>query len=234
MKLFWMTTITMACMIAESAYGGMPSFSSTPSYGSPRGSQYLDTTELQNSGVSTRHQTRSSDRTDRKVLFLNSKFVTFVAVRLEELIPNAAHGMRMYMDLPTRIHPSGERVFVFSPHLLRWAAYDREGYQIAAGKANGGANYCPELKRPCHTPSGAFRVQRKGTVHCVSRKFPLGVGGAPMPYCMYFGSGYAIHGSPYISNNNTSHGCIRVYVGAAAWLHRYFMKPGTKVLVLSY
>jgi hypothetical protein len=137
-------------------------------------------------------------------------------------------------DLPRRISPPGERTFVFSPRLLRWAAYDAEGYQIASGKANGGANYCPELNRPCHTPTGNFRVHSKGDVSCVSKRFPLGVGGAPMPYCMHFGDGFAIHGSPYISNQNTSHGCIRVHVGAAAWLHHHFMGQGTRVLVLPY
>lgn len=137
-------------------------------------------------------------------------------------------------SLPRRIAPQGERVFVFSPRLLRWAAYDAQGYRVAGGKANGGANYCASLGRPCRTPTGAFRVGRRGSADCVSNRFLLPSGGAPMPYCMFFSGGNAIHGSPYISNNNTSHGCIRVHTGAARWLHRYFMHPGTKVIVLSY
>lgn len=137
-------------------------------------------------------------------------------------------------SLPRRIAPHGERVFVFSPRLLRWAAYDAQGYRVAGGKANGGSSFCTDIGRPCLTPAGTHRVQSKGTAACVSRKFPVGVGGAPMPYCMFFRGGYAIHGSPYISNNNTSHGCIRVHTGAARWLHRHFMRPGTKVIVLSY
>jgi len=137
-------------------------------------------------------------------------------------------------SLPRRIASHGERVFVFSPRLLRWAAYDSQGYRVASGKANGGSSFCSDLGRPCRTPAGAHRVQSKGTAACASRKFPIGKGGAPMPYCMFFRGGYAIHGSPYISNNNTSHGCIRVHTGAARWLHRYFMRPGTKVIVLGY
>ena len=43
-----------------------------------------------------------------------------------------------------------------------------------------------------------FSVKRKGLPSCVSSKFPLGKGGAPMPYCMFFRGGYAIHGSPRI------------------------------------
>lgn len=150
---------------------------------------------------------------------------------------NPIEGQNVYDDyasLPERIRPSGERMFIFSPRMLRWAAYDPEGYQVAAGKANGGSNFCAELGRECHTPVGVFRVQAKGDISCKSRRFPLGVGGAPMPYCMYFGSGFAIHGSPYISDNNTSHGCIRVHTPAAAWLSRYFLYPGTKVMVLPY
>ncbi len=139
-----------------------------------------------------------------------------------------------YSGLPERIHGHGERVFIFSPRLLKWAAYDAEGYLVASGKANGGSGYCSDLGAPCRTPTGSFRVHGKGTASCVSNKFPLGEGGAPMPYCMYFNGGYAIHGSPYISNRNTSHGCIRVHTAAAAWLHRYFMTPGTKVIVLPY
>lgn len=148
--------------------------------------------------------------------------------------PQGQNVFESYSSLPERIQPPGERLFIFSPHNLRWAAYDEEGYQVATGKANGGAAYCAELGKPCQTPTGVFRVQSKGDASCISRKFPLGVGGAPMPYCMHFGGGFAIHGSPYISNNNTSHGCIRVHTPAAAWLHHYFMKPGTKVMVLPY
>lgn len=139
-----------------------------------------------------------------------------------------------YGSLPNRIHPPGERVFIFSPRVLEWAAYDSDGYLVASGKANGGAAYCPKLGRPCQTPIGNFRISRKGDANCVSSRFPLGQGGAPMPYCMFFNGGDAIHGSAYISNHNTSHGCIRVYPNAAAWLSKYFMRAGTKVVVLPY
>lgn len=140
-----------------------------------------------------------------------------------------------YASLPDRIQPQGERTFIFNPRALRWGAYDADGYLVASGKANGGSDFCAELGRPCHTPVGVFRVQSKGSEACISKRFPLAThGGAPMPYCMHFGGGFAIHGSPYISNNNTSHGCIRVYTPAAAWLSRYFMSSGTKVMVLPY
>ena len=139
-----------------------------------------------------------------------------------------------YSDLPRRISSHGERVFIFSPRLLRWAAYDNQGYRVSSGIANGGADMCEDLGRPCHTPGGTYRIHSKKGVDCISNTFPLPNGGAQMPYCMFFQGGYAIHGSPYISGSNTSHGCIRVHTGAAKWLHRYFLSRGTKVVILPY
>ncbi len=139
-----------------------------------------------------------------------------------------------YASLPQRFNTGGERAFVFSPRHKMWAAYDSDGYLVASGKANGGAAYCPDIGRPCRTPGGTFRVRSKGSPSCVSSKFPVGVGGAAMPYCMFFHGGYAIHGSPYISNRNGSHGCIRVRTSAAKWLSHNFMRGGTKVVVLPY
>ncbi len=137
-------------------------------------------------------------------------------------------------SLPSRISPPGEKMFVFSPRHKAWAAYDAEGRRLAGGRANGGADYCADVGRRCRTPVGTFRVRSKGSPGCTSSKFPVGRGGAPMPYCMFFRGGYAIHGSPYISNVNGSHGCIRVTTSAAAWLHSDFIGPGTKVKVLPY
>lgn len=139
-----------------------------------------------------------------------------------------------YASLGNHFDTGGERTFVFSPRYKEWAAYDADGYRVSKGIANGGSDFCEDLGKPCHTPAGVYRVQSKGSQDCVSKKFPIGVGGAAMPYCMYFSGGYAIHGSPYISNRNGSHGCIRVHTSAAHWLHRYFMHPGTKVVVLPY
>jgi hypothetical protein len=136
--------------------------------------------------------------------------------------------------LPKRISPPGERVFVFSPRHKYWAAYNSDGFRVARGVANGGAHYCPDVGRACRTPRGSFRVHSKGPSSCVSSKYPLPSGGAPMPYCMKFKGGYAIHGSPHISNRNGSHGCIRVKTAAAAWLSNNFIRHGTKVVVLPY
>jgi lipoprotein-anchoring transpeptidase ErfK/SrfK len=136
-------------------------------------------------------------------------------------------------DLPRFIAP-GEKKFIFSPRLRMWAAYDAGGKRVAYGIANGGSHYCGDLGRACRTPIGSFRVHSKGGPECVSSRFPLPHGGAAMPYCMHFRGGYAIHGSPQISNVNGSHGCVRVKTEAARWLSSNFMQHGTKVVVLPY
>lgn len=157
-----------------------------------------------------------------------------VAANTKKRVYKTSH-RHMFHNLPASVnHHLGERMFVFSPRLRQWAAYNKYGKRIAYGKANGGANWCADVNRPCRTPSGAYRVRSKGLPSCASSKYPLGKGGAKMPYCMFFHKGYAIHGSPHISNRNGSHGCIRVRTAAAQWLHRYFINHGTKVVVLPY
>ncbi|MCB1827316.1 MAG: L,D-transpeptidase [Coxiellaceae bacterium] len=135
---------------------------------------------------------------------------------------------------PRKIRPQPEKTFFFSPRYQAWAAYDRDGQRIGYGRANGGSDWCAELGRPCRTPRGEFRIRSKGSADCKSSKYPLPKGGAPMPFCMHFKGGYAVHGSPGISNTNSSHGCIRVYNQAAYWLSNYFLNVGTKVVVLPY
>lgn len=135
---------------------------------------------------------------------------------------------------PTKIRGKGYRFFVFSPRMRQWAAYDASGYRVKWGFANGGAEYCNDVGRRCRTPGGSYRIMSKGSSSCKSSKYPKPRGGAPMPYCMFFRSAYAIHGSPRISNNNGSHGCIRVTTSAAKWLSENFLRIGTPVKVLPY
>lgn len=129
-------------------------------------------------------------------------------------------------------HPKG--TFIFDPRNLRWAAYDAEGRLIRTGRASGGSGYCPDVNRSCHTPGGKFAVFSKGSANCKSSRYPLPNGGAPMPYCMFFTSNYAIHGSYEVPNYNASHGCIRVIPSDARWLHQSFIQHGTRVIVKPY
>lgn len=130
--------------------------------------------------------------------------------------------------------PNSKR-FVFNPKTNRWYAYNSWGLLINSGTASGGAHYCKDVGRSCRTPVGTFRVYRKGNKWCRSSKYPLGGGGAPMPYCVHFYRGYAIHGSHDVPRNrHASHGCIRVKHHAARWLNKHFLTKGTKVIVKPY
>ncbi len=128
---------------------------------------------------------------------------------------------------------TGKIVFIFDPKHTSWALYNRQGQLMRTGRASGGQNYCPDVKRGCRTISGTFTAFREGGPECKSTKFPLGKGGAPMPYCMYFHKGFAIHGSPHVPNYNASHGCIRVPPADAAWLTTH-INPGATVIVRPY
>lgn len=129
---------------------------------------------------------------------------------------------------------AGRPVFIFSPATHAWAAYNREGQLVRTGRASGGRSYCPDIKRSCRTPRGVFTVQSKGGPGCKSSRYPVGRGGAPMPYCMFFSKYYAVHGSNDVPNYNASHGCVRVTPSDAQWLSHNFMTIGTKVIVTSY
>lgn len=123
--------------------------------------------------------------------------------------------------------------FVFDPKSLRWFAY-YNGNVVNSGRASGGRYYCSDIHRPCKTPAGTFRIGHKGGPDCKSSKYPVGKGNAPMPWCMFFHHGFAIHGSWSVPNYNASHGCIRVPPPDARWLNMNFLSPGTKVVVRSY
>lgn len=124
--------------------------------------------------------------------------------------------------------------FVFNPNTLTWKAINENGKVIRTGKGSGGRKYCKDVGRGCKTPSGVYTIISKGGPGCRSSRYPVGKGGAPMPYCMFFSRYYAIHGSPDVPNYNASHGCIRVRPGDANWLSHNFIRIGTKVIVKPY
>lgn len=124
--------------------------------------------------------------------------------------------------------------FIFNPRSLSWKAINENGSVVKSGRASGGSRYCPDIRRSCRTPSGTYRIMSKGNASCRSSRYPVGRGGAKMPYCMFFSKYYAIHGSYDVPNHNASHGCIRVKPVDALWLHRNFIRIGTKVIVQPY
>lgn len=124
--------------------------------------------------------------------------------------------------------------FIFNPNTLTWKAINENGTVIRTGKGSAGRRYCPDIHRACKTPSGVYRVTSKGGAGCRSSRYPVGRGGSPMPYCMFFNKNFAIHGSYEVPHYNASHGCVRVTPNEAQWLSRNFIKVGTKVVIEPY
>lgn len=146
-------------------------------------------------------------------------------------VSNSDYASRM----PDQIAAS-EKTIVVDPSKHAWAAYDANGQKVNGGNASAGSDWCGDLHRPCHTRTGTFRIQSLGGPDCVSHIFPVGVGGAPMPYCMFFNNGQALHGVPpsEVGEGNFSHGCVRMHVSDAEWIRYDFANVGTKVVVKPY
>lgn len=138
--------------------------------------------------------------------------------------------------MPSHISPIGEKVVIVNPRVHAWGAYSPDGSLVKGGMASAGANWCPDLGRSCHTKTGTFRINSLGAGSCKSHIFPLPHGGAPMPYCMFFNGGQALHGAPAheVVDGNVSHGCVRLQVSDAEWLRFNFVNVGTKVVIDSY
>ena len=150
------------------------------------------------------------------------------------LSPSAASAIQMPAATTAKPVMVLANTFVFSPRTLRWKAINNSGKVVRSGRGSGGRSYCKDIKRSCRTPSGTYSIISKRGANCRSSRYPVGRGGAPMPYCMFFSKYYAIHGSPDVPNYNASHGCVRVRPSDARWLHRNFMHIGTKVIIKSY
>jgi lipoprotein-anchoring transpeptidase ErfK/SrfK len=138
------------------------------------------------------------------------------------------------LAMPAYINPPGERMVLVSPREHAWGAYDSDGRLVKSGLASAGADWCPDVGRPCRTWEGSFRVQKMGGRGCTSPSFPIPRGGAPMPYCMYFNPYQALHGSYDVRHANISHGCVRMRVADAYWLQKNFVGIGTLVVIQSY
>ena len=134
-----------------------------------------------------------------------------------------------------QINPTGDKEIIYDPKINAWAAYDGDGQLVKWGPGSSGADWCPDLHQPCHTQSGVFTIYSKGGPDCISKIFPIPTGGAPMPYCMFFHGGFALHGSYEVPGFNASHGCVRMFVDDAQWLNQNFVDIGsTKVVILPY
>lgn len=128
---------------------------------------------------------------------------------------------------------AGVPVFIFNPKTRMWAVYNASGTLLKVGVGSAGRNYCPDIHRGCRTPTGVFHIIAKQGASCKSSKYPVGKGGAPMPYCSFFTKYHGIHGSYEVRNYNASHGCIRVHPADAKWIQSV-MPIGSIVIVKPY
>lgn len=117
---------------------------------------------------------------------------------------------------------------------LTWTAYDDYGNYVRSGRVSGGKKYCPDIHRGCRTITGTYTIYSKKGAGCRSSRFPLPHGGAPMPYCMHFHGGYALHGSNSVPNYNASHGCVRMSPSDAKWLNENFVRVGRTRVSIHY
>ena len=127
---------------------------------------------------------------------------------------------------------TGNKYIRVSLSKLAFGAYDENGQLQYWGPISGGKGYCPDIRRGCHSPSGQFAIYNKGGSGCASSKYPVGRGGAPMPYCMFFHGGYALHGSYDVPGYHASHGCVRMYPEDAKWLNKTFTHGESRVPVV--
>ena len=150
-------------------------------------------------------------------------------------IPNdfSNNSVLRWSPLSAQINPPGRKVIIVSLSKLAFGAYNAEGTLVHWGPISGAKGYCADIRRGCHTPKGTFAIYSKQGRGCVSTKFPVGRGGAPMPYCMFFKGGFALHGSYNVPGYHDSHGCVRLFVDDAQWLNQNFTSGvnGVRVIV---
>ena len=120
---------------------------------------------------------------------------------------------------PGQMNTSGKKLVLVDFSKMAFAAYDAQGQLVRWGPVSGGKDFCADIQESCTTPPGTYWINVKRGADCFSRVFPVDTqGGAPMPYCMFFYQGYALHGSEAVPGYNASHGCVRLYTEDAEWL----------------
>jgi len=161
---------------------------------------------------------------------------TNVALRYRKWIVVPDHLKNInYMSLsplPDHVLQTGHRLLIIDLRVFAFGAYDPEGDLVYWGPATGGKMYCSDTQEDCRSVAGKFKIYRIQGENCMSSKYPIDrAGGAPMPYCMHYYKGYAIHGSTLSGFVNRSRGCIRLFYNDAKWLNKDFVKLGTEVIV---
>ena len=185
------------------------------------------------------------DDHDRDIVMRVNRMNTQLYPGLRIAVPDNLQDANImdFAPFQKQIDSSDEKVIMVDPEEKAWGAYDRSGLLIRWGPVSAGSNWCRDIEEACHTHPGSYRIFTLGNSSCYSTKFPLPDGGAPMPYCMYFNNGQALHGEPNgLPGYNASHGCVRLYVNDAEWLRYDFVEGpnsdnefrGTRVIVNDY
>lgn len=145
-----------------------------------------------------------------------------------------------FAPFPLRIQPEAEKQVIVDQEKLAWGAYDTNGRLVKWGPISSGRDKCSDSNKSCRTLTGIFHFFSKENEHCKSNVFPIGKGGAKMPYCMYFHKGFALHGAQDLPGIRASHGCVRMFTRDALWMNHEFVEVanpdqnrlGTKIVVL--
>lgn len=176
------------------------------------------------------------DENDRAVVKRINRMNTMLHKNMVIAVPENMQNIdyMQYAPFSHQIEPTGKKLILVNPAVLAFGAYDENGGLVRWGPISPGKNYCPDVGSACRTHAGDFSVYRKGSEYCVSSKFPIGEGGAPMPYCMFFKGGFALHASNEVPGYAASHGCVRIFYEDAQWLNLEFAQTGTRVVVLPY
>jgi L,D-transpeptidase ErfK/SrfK len=133
-----------------------------------------------------------------------------------------------FMDLTPfakNIAAPNEKILIFDPDILAFAAYNPKGELVYWGAASGGKSWCPDTQKPCPTQAGEFYIHHTRGADCISKQFPLDKTKprAKIPYCLFFNGGVGFHGSETLPGFNDSHGCVRIFPEDSKWIYTEFM-----------
>lgn len=173
------------------------------------------------------------DSRDRQIVMRLNRTNMPVKYRSWIVVPTNVSNLNNLELSPFPLHrnTNGKKLILVNLTYQAFGAYDNDGQLVHWGPVSGGKGYCPDVGRACNTAQGNFKIFRKQGEECVSSKFPIETnGGAPMPYCMHFNGGFALHGST-LPGYNASHGCVRLFPEDAKWLNQDFAPIGTQVIV---
>jgi L,D-transpeptidase ErfK/SrfK len=172
----------------------------------------------------------------RKMMMRLNRMNSALFYRNWLLVPNDWHQLHDwdFSPMPLYRNTSHQAEVVVDLKKHAFGAYDARGRLLRWGPIASGRKVCLVRKhRSCATRRGAFTVFKKKGVECYSRTYPLKTkGGAPMPYCMFFDGGRAMHASRLMGYVNQSRGCVGMFLEDAKWLSNRFVYLKTKVLVI--